>query len=448
MAIVYEGNGGLAAQSSGTSMDVAFPATVNADDILIMNLISRSSTEPETPAGWTVHSQATNGVFHGATLCWKRAAGTETGNQAVVVANVNSYGIITRYSGVRTYGKPYHDWNGLALTETASYLPINNVYQGGPWMCIAECFIFNDATLADDGGTYSEVAELSSTVGDDATWALYDHTPAGMGTVTGENITMSSQEYVSRIVLSLVPDTLPSYEGSGTIAAVVGTALNVNYPGTVDSGDILFCKLGSANNAVTWSTVVSGWTEIRDAGGGALYWKRATGSETGTALFTASGSTTQSGIVYRFAGCLETGTPYEQAAHQESTTDDIVIPALAGNTTSEGLLAAMSQISDDRLRNGGPDYYIKFAEQSSTVGSDAANHLCILPTGTGENPGSDMLEVYGFGYDEQSCSVLNILPATGGGPTGYANDVNTVGTAAIGKINGVATADIGKVNTA
>jgi len=238
------------------------------------------------------------------------------------------------------------------------------------------------------------------------------------------------------------------FEEASTIASVVHWDIYANYPSTVNANDILICKIGQNITGQSWSTGVSGWVEIYDASWGCVYYKRATGSESGTAKFTSTKSNVQSAVIYRFSGCITTGTPYEQNANRAALDNNVDIPDLAGDTTGPNrLVIATVQITDDLYSNTGATNYTSQDEQVSSVNLGSANHLWTVAQAAAGRPGADSYGIELTGYDDMTINVMALIPVPAAGG-GYANDVNTVGTAAIGKINGVATADIGKVNTA
>jgi len=453
MAVTYEDDGGLAAVTGEATIDVDFPSTVNEDDFLWLMVVSRTTYEPSYPGGdWTGFGKSNN-PNRSCMYAWMRATGSESGSVTVTLgASVDSYAVMIRVSGVITEGTPWGAAMGAGTVDEFPWFSINSMggYQPGS-LSVVLVGGLDDEGAIDDGVTYDEVFDYTSSLGSDGGAMCYTHAPPGGAMIPSDLVTfgIDGQFHCKAAVVLLAPHNVPKYKTPSTIAAATSTALNVNYPATVDAGDILFCKVGGGSNTHTWSTVVSGWTEIVDEGGGALYWKRATGSESGTALFTASGSATHSGVMYRWADCKETGTPYELAIHNYDTAGEVIIEDFVDDpSVDDTWCLAFTQVSDNR-GGGSATHYFSKNQQLSTLGSDSAHHLYAFPCYAKENrPGADSYDINSFGLDYVTTSVLVLLPIAGGGPTGYANDVNTVGTAAIGKINGVATADIGKVNTA
>lgn len=106
MAIAF-GTGGAVATGT-TSLSVAFPTSIAAGDLLILFVTNKYPTNgPSTPSGWTLLAQSSggtgaNGANSGscyATVFYKIADGTETGNLAVTLTGANtSLGTIKRYT--------------------------------------------------------------------------------------------------------------------------------------------------------------------------------------------------------------------------------------------------------------------------------------------------------------------------------------------------------------
>jgi hypothetical protein len=106
----------------------------------------------------------------------------------------------------------------------------------------------------------------------------------------------------------------PAFSAIGSYAQTTGTVtvINVPYPSTINANDIILMIVSKT----TWdyNMASSGWTKIthRAYPDTHVFWKRATGSESGTApvtLAAVDGITRAYMITY--SGCIETGTPWE-----------------------------------------------------------------------------------------------------------------------------------------
>jgi hypothetical protein len=235
----------------------------------------------------------------------------------------------------------------------------------------------------------------------------------------------------------------PVYEQSGAPTGIgSGVTLNVPIPGTVNSNDILLLQV-FGKTGITWS-VPSGWTAIYNSGARLTCWKRADGTETGTQAVTASSSFGEKyGVMHRVSGCTTSATPHEGFASANGTSATITIPDLASDTTgAERLCLCLTLVHDDNTANDNATNYSEASDQNTTIGSDAAFYLYEYQQAAVGKPGADSYTQ--TASDIFRSHVIAMIPAAS---AGYANNVNTVGTANIGKINGVATANIAKVNT-
>lgn len=107
--------------------------------------------------------------------------------------------------------------------------------------------------------------------------------------------------------------TIPSYVAFAFDGG--STSLDVPYYSGFQADDIAFIW-AFANDTPTFGTV-SGWTALTQVNngtfGGRLYWKRLTGSESGTVTVSASGAVSALGIMIGVRNALTSGTPYEGA---------------------------------------------------------------------------------------------------------------------------------------
>jgi len=108
----------------------------------------------------------------------------------------------------------------------------------------------------------------------------------------------------------------PVYEDNGGIWGFVSNSTNAYYPGTVNENDILIIQMMSANGNDDHVTP-SGFTKITSIAQStnatySWYWKRATGSETGSVICIRGSSDGIFAVVMsRWSGAVTTGTPFE-----------------------------------------------------------------------------------------------------------------------------------------
>lgn len=118
---------------------------------------------------------------------------------------------------------------------------------------------------------------------------------------------------------------VPAFVGAGTLGSTeTTTTMTPGYPAGISANDILFMFIalrdGSGN--ATISSVSGGWTLVQEMPymtvsdeTSALYWKRATGSESGTETVTLSEVLTNGNgmaTIVAYRGCVTSGTPYER----------------------------------------------------------------------------------------------------------------------------------------
>lgn len=102
MAIAYGAAGAnVVLATAGTSWAVPYPATVAADDLLIIFMRTNGGAVT-TPAGWTsVYAEATVANPKGGVYI-KKAAGGETGSVTVTTASTTGVAVMLSYTGVDT----------------------------------------------------------------------------------------------------------------------------------------------------------------------------------------------------------------------------------------------------------------------------------------------------------------------------------------------------------
>jgi hypothetical protein len=165
------------------SLNVGYPTVVNADDILMMEvMIQNSSTTSaaniQTPSGWTLASQDSARDSYSLTtaLFWKRAVGTEDGTSILVYATASHFNapdikaVMHRFDSTITSGTPYEDLtvdNNLASaaandTAFTSLITITGTNR------LAVCIIaIEDNGVATPMVNYTEVYDANRSTGRD-----------------------------------------------------------------------------------------------------------------------------------------------------------------------------------------------------------------------------------------------------------------------------------------
>tara|TARA_R110000851_G_scaffold323556_1_gene490332 strand:+ start:115 stop:795 length:681 start_codon:yes stop_codon:yes gene_type:complete len=138
----------------------------------------------------------------------------------------------------------------------------------------------------------------------------------------------------------------PIFEGdSNSLNGSSSTTLSVAYPSGIQADNIILLWLNT-NRASTW-TVPSGFTLIKTTSisgfSYALFYKRATGTESGNLSVTASGYSTGGhfGIMSRYSGCIKTGIPYEELTFTPINNDVGSITHSNSNSLGDNRLACV-----------------------------------------------------------------------------------------------------------
>lgn len=144
---IWEENGTIASTYFATSLNVPYPSTVNADDILIM-VVWRTVTYQtfSTPSGWT---SIDSNSYPSRRVWWKRATGSESGTQTVSITNASdtTFGIMMRFSGCITSGTPYVEEND-GYGGPSSYIQWTNYDPQTPSLGIAMAFTTTSASFS------------------------------------------------------------------------------------------------------------------------------------------------------------------------------------------------------------------------------------------------------------------------------------------------------------
>jgi len=242
----------------------------------------------------------------------------------------------------------------------------------------------------------------------------------------------------------------PVFEDATGISYAVANnqsvGIDVSYLGTINSNDILVLFLmGKASGSYAWNTP-SGFTHIASETGtffSGVYWKRATGSESGTinCKGTRNATINQYGIMYRFSGCVTSGSAVEGgSANTEGSTSTVNIQDLASDTTGvERLCCSIAAGDNDRAANDNATNYSEADDQQTGSGTDTTHQLYTYQQAIAGKPGADSYTLIApLSWHQTTFALLPVA-------LGYANDVVGVASASIGEVNGVATADIAKV---
>lgn len=178
----------------------------------------------------------------------------------------------------------------------------------------------------------------------------------------------------------------PYVASKGTASAVTTGASTPTYPASVAANDIIFLlvishqpvSIGVIDTPTSFTEVAQGTyanSGSTNQGRAALFWRRASGSLTGTISVTRTGDTGVDGVLfaqmYRVVGAVTSGDPWDAA-----TTDygpgnaTIDIPSVTVSAAERTLLAFVAQ-ADNAATVDPPPGYIGLVTDTTTTGTDA-----------------------------------------------------------------------------
>lgn len=204
------GGAGAAGSSLTTSMAVAYPAGVVANDLLILHVLTRDNVEIDTPAGFVEGGALSQGSGLRAEWFWKRATGPESGSVTVTKASgVNLFfGRMYRFTSVTTSGNPFE---GVAATGGATKVlsPADIVTSGGDRRVVVltaqeDDLVFDSYT----GGTATlpeDIAEARTGLGTDGALGVNSLNRASAETFDPGSLTLAYNRNHVLFSFALIP---------------------------------------------------------------------------------------------------------------------------------------------------------------------------------------------------------------------------------------------------
>ncbi len=249
---------------------------------------------------------------------------------------------------------------------------------------------------------------------------------------------------------------IPAYIDNGGIDSAVSTTVDVSFMGTIDADDILLAHV-IAGALDTWSTP-SGWTLIGSIQRVtdilityAVFWKRATGSESGTETFTFGTSDTLAGVISRYSGCITSGSPIEDPALLSgfSLTEDTEYYFDSLTTTDTDRLGVILLGVGNNVLGVVPSGWADEYGLTSTVGTDSALSMFSLDIATAQtiSAGSGSLAR----FNPWATCILALIPDTGGVDNLTSTDIETqsvdIDTPDIGQVHVITSTDVETQNS-
>ena len=198
---VYEDNGGIAFDA-GASVAVPYPATVNENDILILQVVDNDDDTFSAVTGFTsIYSEnATKTMSIG--FWWKRATGLESGTITVDSAlpvGAGIFGVISRYSGCIESGTPYEDPTGVAVSKTTTPTIPAMTNSGGSRLAVGLVSMLADVALSGETD-YTEAFQQNDANG--CNLSGYYQITSGS---PGSDALSSSNELIGLLGILLIP---------------------------------------------------------------------------------------------------------------------------------------------------------------------------------------------------------------------------------------------------
>jgi hypothetical protein len=448
MAIAFKSQGdGAGTESSGVSLDLACPATVDANDILIAHVIHLNiTTAPSTPADWTLlYGPADLGTGTAVGRAWvfgKLAAGTEDGATIGFGTDGGTsgrYGRIYSFdgyvSGTLAEIVPASSFSDTPSEDDPPAPSVTTTVAGGLAVGLVAQDDNNNVSVwtGMSGGTWAiAVAQFTSTTigAQGCMCQLEVATPtADPGTITGGTVATAADEG-SSIGFAILPEPPPPPPPGPTLAAFESVWTTSTTPKSVvvtdcEVGDFLFVMAGgddAANvSAVTVSTTAGStgaWSEtFEDTVDHCWYeagWAEVTGAGSVTVQMAVTGAVNPWGMyVVRARGSDGIGVSGVTAV---SSTQ---VVSLALTESSAVMFLSVDFSASAVGTNWTPSTGVTLVERTNTGNySVHAAYWDEQPAGT-RNYGST-----GGSGSEYECVALEILAApAAGGVTGTADVV-------------------------
>lgn len=167
----------------------------------------------------------------------------------------------------------------------------------------------------------------------------------------------------------------PVYEGSGAMVGTINNNLDVPFPSGIEENNILILQIGTNQPPGNAIDVPSGFTlmlqNYTGSMGYAMFWKRAAGTETGNLTVSKNDFiTSHYGVMSRYSGCVETGTPYTDLTSISIASRSITTIAIPYNPLVISLGLAFFFQEDDIAWSVTSSVYTQAYLKTSTVDSD------------------------------------------------------------------------------
>ena len=209
-----------------------------------------------------------------------------------------------------------------------------------------------------------------------------------------------------------IPTAYPVYRGSGVYTNLFYN-MSATYPTELYKDEILIALVGQYSGAIS-STPPTGWNHIYNTydslWGRGLFWKRATGNESGLVSFnTPSAKSATAGIMYRFSGCATSGVPFDisnTTTISSNFNSFFTVPATTTTLSNNLVTLFINAFPNNSNAVTGIDEY---SVNSNIIPVGKANFVCAdnLKITAGTVPTDD---IYYANWYRGTAIVLNLKP--------------------------------------
>lgn len=221
--VTYVGAGagvsGTSQRYSATTLNVAYPSDLAADDLLIMQVTVRSTSyaAPTTPSGWTLLSGTPDSSSSTVRqyIYYKFATGSETGSQSISFAatgQYTGYTLMARMYAFRNVAlTSFTEGGGVGSGNSATITGQAVTTTGDNRLALAFVFVADNNNVGSfSGGNWAEAAEYQYNgpySGDDGCIQLQTATMVSAGTISGGSYTMDDSDPWGVRAFALIPRT-------------------------------------------------------------------------------------------------------------------------------------------------------------------------------------------------------------------------------------------------
>lgn len=183
----------------------------------------------------------------------------------------------------------------------------------------------------------------------------------------------------------------PVWQSKTDLAGASGTTISVPVPASVASGDIIVVGIYAESTIGTLPTGFTLKTSVTCTTSGQghtsyIYWKRATGADSGTYAFTQASNVWRTAWAWRVTGCLASGDPFgatantaDSAAAAASTST----PAVATLTPSvDNCLVLFSGTCFNPVSYTAPSGFTERTDTGDSITSDSLSQTTATATGS------------------------------------------------------------------